>query len=107
MNTGINIEILEQTSDSLKFNVENIDVSLANSLRRIMISEVPCMAIELVKIINNTSCLNDEYIAHRLGLIPLLSARVDEFQFTQDCPCKPGDPCNQCKVEFTLKRKCP
>ena len=51
--------------------VENIDVSIANTLRRIMISEVPSMAIELVKIINNTSCLNDEYIAHRLGLIPL------------------------------------
>jgi DNA-directed RNA polymerase II subunit RPB3 len=71
MSSGINIEILEQTKDFLRFNVENIDLATANSLRRIMISEVPSMAIELVKIINNTSCLNDEYIAHRLGLIPL------------------------------------
>lgn len=71
MSAGINIEILESSEDYLKFNVENIDLSLANSLRRIMISEVPTMAIELVKIVNNTSCLNDEYIAHRLGLIPL------------------------------------
>ena len=71
MSSGINIEILEQSKDFLRFNVENIDLATANSLRRIMISEVPSMAIELVKIINNTSCLNDEYIAHRLGLIPL------------------------------------
>ena len=74
MSSGINIEIIESTADSLKFNVENIDLATANSLRRIMISEVPSMAIELVKVINNTSCLNDEYIAHRLGLIPLGSS---------------------------------
>ena len=71
MSSGINIEILESSADLLRFNVDNIDLATANSLRRIMISEVPCMAIELVKIVNNTSCLNDEYIAHRLGLIPL------------------------------------
>ena len=71
MSSGINIELLEQSKDFLSFNVEKIDLATANSLRRIMISEVPSMAIELVKIINNTSCLNDEYIAHRLGLIPL------------------------------------
>lgn len=71
MNSGINIQILESNGDRLRFRVENIDVAIANTLRRIMISEVPSMAIELVKIINNTSCLNDEYIAHRLGLIPL------------------------------------
>lgn len=65
------------------------------------------MAIELVKIINNTSCLNDEYICHRLGLIPLDSTRVDDFQYTKDCECLPDEDCNECRVIFTLHAKCP
>lgn len=72
-----------------------------------MISEVPTMAVELVKVINNTSCLNDEYICHRIGLIPLVSTRVDEYQYTKDCECMPDDDCNQCRVIFHLKVACP
>jgi DNA-directed RNA polymerase II subunit RPB3 len=68
---AISVEILESSKDSIKFAVNNIDCSMANSLRRIMICEVPVMAIELVQIVKNSSALNDEYLAHRLGLIPL------------------------------------
>lgn len=41
---------------------------------------MPTIAIELVEIEANTTPLNDEYIAHRLGLIPLVSTRVHDMK---------------------------
>jgi len=51
--------------------IANIDVSMANALRRCIISQVPSIVIDTVCIKENDSCLCDEMIAHRLGLIPL------------------------------------
>lgn len=53
------------------FSLIGIDASIANAFRRILISEVPTLAIEDVFIHNNTSIIQDEVLAHRLGLIPL------------------------------------
>lgn len=53
------------------FSIIGIDASLANAIRRILIAEVPTLAIEQVFVNNNTSVLADEVLAHRLGLIPL------------------------------------
>jgi DNA-directed RNA polymerase II subunit RPB3 len=84
----------------LNFSLTGTDVSVANAIRRTMIAEVPTMAIELVTVKENTSALHDEYIAHRLGLIPLVSTRADEFQFARDCGCE--DHCPKCSVVFVL-----
>ena len=65
------ITILEQRDNYVKMIVEGIDPSIANSLRRVMIAEVPCLAIEDVWIVENDGPLYDEIIGHRLGLIPL------------------------------------
>ncbi|CAK7205913.1 DNA-directed RNA polymerase core subunit rpc40 [Sporothrix eucalyptigena] len=52
------------------FSLIGVDASIANAFRRIMISEIPTVAIETVYIDNNTSVIQDEVLAHRLGLIP-------------------------------------
>lgn len=64
-----------------EFVLSDTDPSMANALRRAMMSDVPTIAIDLVEIENNTTCLNDEFIAHRLGLIPLVSDRVHDMKF--------------------------
>lgn len=61
------------------FDLIGIDTSIANALRRIMIAEVPSVAAETVYIYNNTSVIQDEVLAHRVGLIPL---KVDPDSLT-------------------------
>ena len=68
------IKILKHTEDCIQFLVTGIEVPLANALRRVMIADVPTVAIELVQFEVNTTVLHDEMIAHRLGLIPLTSS---------------------------------
>lgn len=48
-----------------------VDASIANAFRRILIAEVPTVAIEHVYVWNNTSVIQDEVLAHRIGLVPL------------------------------------
>eukprot|EP00177_Eucheuma_denticulatum_P004618 GFKZ01008405.1.p1 GENE.GFKZ01008405.1~~GFKZ01008405.1.p1 ORF type:complete len:322 (-),score=44.97 GFKZ01008405.1:696-1661(-) len=96
----------ERSKFEMKFDLCNTDVSLANAIRRVMIAEVPTMAIDLVTVIENTSALHDEYIVHRLGLIPLTSDRVNDFELAQDCEhC--DDHCGRCSVSFGLNVTAP
>ena len=67
------LKIRKLTREYCEFVLSGTDISVANALRRVMIAEVPTIAIDLVEIENNTTVLNDEFLAHRLGLIPLLS----------------------------------
>lgn len=64
--------------EEIVFDMIGIDAAIANAFRRILISEVPTMAIERVVIQENTSIIQDEVLAHRLGLIPI---KADPRQF--------------------------
>lgn len=79
------IKIVKASKYDLQFELNNADLSIANSLRRIMISEVPTLTIDLVEIRENTSALHDEFIAHRIGLVPLISEKVEEFFTSEEC----------------------
>lgn len=65
------IEIVSNEPREIVFLLSGVDISVANALRRIMLAEIPTMAIDIVEVAKNTTALPDEFIAHRLGLIPL------------------------------------
>ncbi|GMM36465.1 DNA-directed RNA polymerase core subunit [Saccharomycopsis crataegensis] len=65
------INIQHLTEKEANFDLVNIDTSVANAFRRIMIAEVPSVAPETIFIFNNTSVISDEVLSHRIGLIPL------------------------------------
>lgn len=67
-------------TESIVFDVAGIKPSLANALRRIMLAEVPSMAIEKVWFTDNTSVIPDEMLAHRMGLLPI-KVDPDDFEF--------------------------
>jgi DNA-directed RNA polymerase subunit D len=95
------IKVLEKNDKNLRFVVRGVDVPFINALRRTVIAEVPCMAIDEVVIIENSSVLQDEVIAHRLGLIPL-KTDLDSYNLPETCECKSEFGCNLCRVSLAL-----
>jgi len=75
----VQIEIKQLDKEEMIFDIVGIEPPLANALRRIIISEIPTMAIEIVNIYQNTSIIPDEVLSHRLGLIPIF-ADANDFQ---------------------------
>jgi DNA-directed RNA polymerase I and III subunit RPAC1 len=83
------MKILERPSPhELVFELIHVDISFANALRRILLAEVPTVALEHVYMWNNTSLIHDEVLSHRLGLIPLQmdARRLDEPDEEDDSP---------------------
>ncbi|UOH82715.1 hypothetical protein LQV05_005424 [Cryptococcus neoformans] len=67
------------------FHLSGVELAYANSLRRVMMADVPTIAIDQVLFMQNTTPLADEMIAHRLGLIPLISRNVSKgLRYTRD-----------------------
>ncbi|QLH75417.1 MAG: DNA-directed RNA polymerase subunit D [Methanomassiliicoccales archaeon] len=107
----MDIEILEMTETSAKFKVVNSSPEVVNALRRVLLSEIPKMAIDVVEFhlgpikdaegreYESVSPLFDEIVAHRLGLVPI---PTDLSMKERDkCECG-GEGCPSCMIGYSL-----
>jgi DNA-directed RNA polymerase subunit D len=97
----VSAEILERTNERVVIKFNDISRQYINAIRRIAISEVPTLGIDDVVILENSSVMHDEAVAHRLGLIPLRTG-LDRFVMPQDCDCKSTLGCSKCRVLLVL-----
>ena len=97
----VEVEVVDKTDNTIRLIIRGVDVSFMNTLRRLMLTEIPCMAVDDVVILENSSVLNDETLAHRLGLVPL-TTDLDSYNLPEECPCKSEFGCNLCRVALTL-----
>jgi len=67
----LSLQIINQGEQKISVKLQGMPLQYANAIRRICLNGVPIFAIDTVDILENSSILADEGIAHRLGLIPL------------------------------------
>jgi DNA-directed RNA polymerase subunit D len=95
------VDILERADEKIVIKFNNVPRQYVNAIRRTSISEVPTLAIDDVVILENSSVMHDEAIAHRLGLVPL-QTNLDRFVMPHDCDCKSTLGCSKCRVLLVL-----
>jgi len=79
MSADYDVEFIEREERTARILVRGITPAFANGIRRAMIADVPTLAIDSVRVIENESVMFDEQIAHRLGLVPLTTP-VGDFE---------------------------
>lgn len=100
-NEKLKVIITRLSDASCEFDLIGVDASIANAVRRVLMAEVPTVAIEHVYIWNNTSIIQDEVLSHRLGLVPL---KINPDKVVMRLPGDDADDSNT--VVFHLKAKC-
>jgi DNA-directed RNA polymerase subunit D len=91
------VEVIEKSDERIELKFNDIPRQYVNALRRLAISEVPTLAIDDVVILENSSVMHDEALAHRLGLIPL-KTDPSRFVMPHECDCKSTLGCSKCRV---------
>ncbi|MEM3462688.1 MAG: DNA-directed RNA polymerase subunit D [Candidatus Bathyarchaeia archaeon] len=96
------LKILHMDPQEMRFLLTGVGPRLANAIRRAMISEVPTMAIDDIVILENYSSMYDEILAHRLGLIPLITD-LNSYVPREVCGCGSDLGCSRCTATLTLE----
>ena len=91
------LEVVKKDSQKISVKLKGVPIQYANALRRICLNGVPIFAIDTVDIIENSSVLPDEGLAHRLGLIPI-TTDLSRFNEPSKCDCNSESGCSNCKV---------
>ncbi|ASI13360.1 DNA-directed RNA polymerase subunit D [Candidatus Mancarchaeum acidiphilum] len=82
----MDIDISQNNNKVFEFTLAGVSNAFANAIRRVAMNGVKSFAIDKVTFYENSSAMFDEYIAHRIGLVPITTPSgykdTDEVMFT-------------------------
>ncbi len=93
--------MISKDDQKISLKLKDVPLQYANALRRVCLNGVPVFAVDTVDIIENSSVLPDEGLAHRLGLVPL-KTDLSRFNEPAKCECQSESGCSNCKVMLVL-----
>ena len=97
---------IKDPSNNHSFEIHDVDLAIVNGLRRTILTDIPIPGIigekldkeePTVTIINNTGALHNEFIIHRIGLIPICLTE-EEIESYED---------NSLVIELNVKNETP
>ncbi|MFH1275932.1 MAG: DNA-directed RNA polymerase subunit D [Candidatus Woesearchaeota archaeon] len=91
----------ERKKNKISILIKGSDEVFANAIRRLIIEEVPTLAIEDIEIKENNSALYDEMLGLRLGLTPI-KTDLKTYELKENCKCT-GEGCARCELKISLK----
>jgi DNA-directed RNA polymerase subunit D len=95
------LDVISKDNQKIAVKLKGIPLQYANALRRVCLNGVPVFAIDTVDVIENSSVLQDEGLAHRLGLIPI-TTDLSRFNEPSKCECQSESGCSNCKIMIVL-----
>ncbi len=70
----VSVKKISEEDGVFRLEVKGVDNAFINAVRRTVMQDVPTLAIEDISIYENDSVMFDEFLAHRLGLLPIKSS---------------------------------
>ena len=98
----VSVKVLEEDEKSIRVELSGTPLAVANAIRRFTINEVPTMAVEEILIIENSSSMPNDVLAHRISLIPFKSD-IDRYVPPEECDCGSRLGCDKCAVRYILR----
>ncbi len=101
------VEIAALNKTSITVYMEGYRLALANAIRRIVLSDVPTLAVDFAYFYDNSTGVPDEIIAHRLGLVVLDSLEaIRKLRPPEECR-ESSEKDESCYVEILLNKEHP
>jgi len=104
--SNYSITEFQKTKKGFSFEINNVSLTKANSLRRILLSRIPVLAFFKVNIEENTSYQTNTLLDKHIRFIPIHNIEISDIYPKDQCPNCGNDldrECSECAIIYSFE----